>query len=292
MFNFDEKYNEYLNYFNENLDIAFKKLQTINDNKILEACIYSVKNCGKRIRPVLCLSTAEMLGINKEEVINLAIAIELIHSYSLVHDDLPCMDNDDFRRGKLSTHKKYGEAYGVLCGDALLNLAFEIALDKNDISLDYVKALKLIANYAGFSGMIFGQTLDIEAEKSTNISEENLYDIYLNKTAKLLTAPLLVASLINKKIYFETLKTIGNYLGYLFQIQDDILDETGEKEVIGKTAHKDKDQNKLTAVKLYGLEKSKEKVDFYFNSIINLLKEIPNSEFLSQLVYKIYARKS
>ena len=292
MFNFDEKYNEYLNYFNENLDIAFKKLQTINDNKILEACIYSVKNCGKRIRPVLCLSTAEMLGINKEEVINLAIAIELIHSYSLVHDDLPCMDNDDFRRGKLSTHKKYGEAYGVLCGDALLNLAFEIALDKNDISLDYVKALKLIANYAGFSGMIFGQTLDIEAEKSTNISEENLYDIYLNKTAKLLTAPLLVASLINKKIYFETLKTIGNYLGYLFQIQDDILDEIGEKEVIGKTAHKDKDQNKLTAVKLYGLEKSKEKVDFYFNSIINLLKEIPNSEFLSQFVYKIYARKS
>lgn len=292
MFNFDEKYNEYLNYFNENLDIVFKKLQTINDNKILEACIYSVKNGGKRIRPVLCLSTAEMLGINKEEVINLAIAIELIHSYSLVHDDLPCMDNDDFRRGKLSTHKKYGEAYGVLCGDALLNLAFEIALDKNDISLDYVKALKLITDYAGFSGMIFGQTLDIEAEKSTNISEENLYDIYLNKTAKLLTAPLLVASLINKKIYFETLKTIGNYLGYLFQIQDDILDEIGEKEVIGKTAHKDKDQNKLTAVKLYGLEKSKEKVDFYFNSIINLLKEIPNSEFLSQFVYKIYARKS
>lgn len=292
MFNFDEKYNEYLNYFNENLDIVFKKLQTINDNKILEACIYSVKNGGKRIRPVLCLSTAEMLGINKEEVINLAIAIELIHSYSLVHDDLPCMDNDDFRRGKLSTHKKYGEAYGVLCGDALLNLAFEIALDKNDISLDYVKALKLIADYAGFSGMIFGQTLDIEAEKSTNISEENLYDIYLNKTAKLLTAPLLVASLINKKIYFETLKTIGNYLGYLFQIQDDILDEIGEKDVIGKTAHKDKDQNKLTAVKLYGLEKSKEKVDFYFNSIINLLKEIPNSEFLCQFVYKIYARKS
>lgn len=292
MFNFDEKYNEYLNYFNENLDIVFKKLQTINDNKILEACIYSVKNGGKRIRPVLCLSTAEMFGINKEEVINLAIAIELIHSYSLVHDDLPCMDNDDFRRGKLSTHKKYGEAYGVLCGDALLNLAFEIALDKNDISLDYVKALKLIADYAGFSGMIFGQTLDIEAEKSTNISEENLYDIYLNKTAKLLTAPLLVASLINKKIYFETLKTIGNYLGYLFQIQDDILDEIGEKDVIGKTAHKDKDQNKLTAVKLYGLEKSKEKVDFYFNSIINLLKEIPNSEFLSQFVYKIYARKS
>lgn len=290
MTDFNSKYNFYLNYFNDSLASILENLKRKNDTKILETCKYSVLNGGKRIRPILCLSTGEILGVNKENLINLALAIEFIHSYSLVHDDLPCMDNDDYRRGKLSTHKMFGEYFGVLCGDALLNLAFETALSCNNINNNYINALKLLAEYSGHTGMIYGQTLDLDAENNKNNSEEFLLNIYLNKTAKLITAPLLTASILANNIYYNELQEFGKNLGYLFQMQDDILDETSSKSVLGKTIGKDKKQNKLTAIKVYGLNAAKERIEILYSNAINILKAIPNSQFLVDFTNRIYSR--
>ena len=163
--NFDVKFKFYINYFEDRLKNCFNNLSENAPKAIKSAMRYAVEDGGKRIRPVLSFATGELLGIEKEEMEEIALAIEMIHSYSLVHDDLPCMDNDDYRRGKLSTHKKFGEAYGVLAGDALLNFAFEIMLSKKAINIDYIKAVKFIAKCSGYSGMIGGQTLDMAAEK-------------------------------------------------------------------------------------------------------------------------------
>ena len=291
MTDFESKYNSYLSFFNDSLNEFYETIKSKSNNLITETVVYSLKNGGKRIRPILFLSACEMLGLNYDKYTNLAIAIELIHTYSLVHDDLPCMDNDDYRRGQLSTHKKFGEAFGVLSGDALLNLAFETALEFSNIDQNYVNAIKLLADYAGFSGMIYGQTLDILAENSLDRTSENLYAIYLNKTAKLITAPLLMASLLANSKNYEELKEIGYNLGYLFQIQDDILDETSDVITLGKTPNKDKDKNKLTAISIYGLDKSREMLAYHYEKICNNLSFVLNSDFIKQFVDKIYNRK-
>ena len=209
MTEFDVKYNAYLNNFNKYLDDFISTINKSSNSLIMETCIYSLKNGGKRVRPILFLATCDLLGVDYTKYYNLALSIELIHSYSLVHDDLPCMDNDDYRRGMLSTHKKFGEANGVLCGDAMLNLAIETALDTKNLDKNYQNALKLFFNFSGAYGMIYGQTLDLIAETDTERSKDKLYEIYLNKTAKLITAPLLMASLINGGTYFNELETIG-----------------------------------------------------------------------------------
>ena len=176
---YKNKYNEYLAIFNQQLDIVINKIKTNDPPEILlQAMEYSVAGGGKRVRPVLLYATADVLGVDLERVNEFAIAIEYIHSYSLVHDDLPSMDNDDYRRGKLSTHKKFGEAYGILTGDSLLNFAFEYCLSKKEFSPNDAKALSLLANYAGTFGMIAGQIYDLQNEKSDDVSEKTLYKIY------------------------------------------------------------------------------------------------------------------
>ncbi len=290
MTNFEQKYSSYLNFFDISLSNLFEKVEKNSKSIITDSVIYSLKNGGKRIRPILFLATCDILGVDYLCYENLALSIELIHTYSLVHDDLPCMDNDDYRRGQLSTHKKFGEAFGVLSGDALLNLAFETALDYRNIDQNYLNAIKLLSAYAGYSGMIFGQTLDILAETNLERSKDNLYAIYLNKTAKLLTAPLLMASLLTGKKYYNELEEIGINLGYLFQIQDDILDEISDIKTLGKTPKKDQAKNKLTAVSIFGLENAKKLANEHYLLIINALGKIPNSEFLRQFVDKIYNR--
>ena len=284
------KYNEYLEYFNDKLDKYFLSLSKSVKGSILESMQYAVKDGGKRIRPVLLLATAEILGLNREDVIDFALAIEFIHSYSLVHDDLPAMDNDDFRRGKPSTHKKFGEAIGILAGDGLLNLAFETVLSKNNFSLEDAKALKLLSEYAGSSGMIYGQVLDLENEKAVDYSEEKLLCIYNNKTSKLLTAPLLIASILSGGKYYDVLKEYGFNLGYMFQIADDILDVEGDLQTIGKTPHKD--ENKFSSIKVFGLDGAKHKVDQCYKNCIDLLRDVPSSEFLVELTNYIYNRKN
>lgn len=289
---YQDKYAEYLQYFEKSLNTLINGFDGEKPQVIKEAMAYAVSGGGKRIRPILCYATCEMLGGNFREVENFALAIELIHSYSLVHDDLPSMDNDDYRRGKLSTHKKFGEAFGVLCGDALLNLAYEVCLSKKNFDSSDLKSVSIIAEYAGYKGMISGQVNDILGEQRENKEEKFLYEIYADKTAKLLTAPLLVASIKNGNAYYGELKEIGERLGILFQITDDILDVESNREVLGKSTHKDEEENKYTAVKVFGLDGAKKKNKEIFSEIKRQLSKIPNADFLESFVEKIYYRKS
>ena len=289
--NFDKKYQEYLDYFNAQLDIALKSFSGVPE-VLNEAMCYAVQGGGKRVRPVLCIATADMLGIDWSCVKEFAVAIEFIHSYSLVHDDLPAMDNDDYRRGKLSTHKKFGEAYGILAGDALLNHAFEYCLNKSNFSLLDAKALKILAEYSGSSGMIAGQVLDLQNEKNGQGNEKTLYEIYINKTAKLLTAPILIASRLANDKYYEQLKSFGENLGVMFQITDDIMDEEGTVDSIGKTPNKDQAVDKLTSIKIFGKQGALDRKKYHFDKCISLLNGIENSDFLRDFTVKMYERKS
>ncbi len=289
MLSFSEKYDKYLSFFNKQLNLALKTIENIPKN-LYEPMNYAVIDGGKRVRPVLLFATAEMLGLKLDFVKEFAVAIECIHSYSLVHDDLPAMDNDDFRRGKLSTHKKFGEAYGILAGDALLNFAFEYVLSKEDFDELDAKALKLLAGYAGVSGMIAGQVLDIENEKNNEINQETLYKIYENKTAKLLTCPLLICSIKSNGKYYNELKELGLNIGYMFQISDDIMDAEGTSELIGKTVKKDQAQDKLTAIKVFGLDGAKAQREFHYKKCLDILSKIENADFLFDFTQKLYER--
>ena len=291
MMEFDILYKKYLDYFNSALEDAFSGLDLDSPSTLISGMKYAVTDGGKRVRPILCLATAEMLGVDLSEVKNYAVAIECIHSYSLVHDDLPSMDNDDYRRGKLSTHKKFGEANGILIGDALLNFAFELCLQPEFYNKNHADARRIIADFSGYRGMIKGQVLDLENEKNSNPTEEILYSIYKNKTGKLLTAPLLVSSAVSGGKYDELLEKFGYNLGALFQITDDIMDEEGSLDSIGKTPHKDKEADKLTAIKIFGLDGAKERAKHHYNECVACLNRIPNSEFLLAFTDKIYKRK-
>jgi len=291
-FNFEQKYNEYLEKFNEYLQDVLSSLEHNAPSLLTSAMKYAVEGGGKRVRPILCIATADLLGLTFDDVKEFALAIELIHSYSLVHDDLPAMDNDDYRRGKLSTHKKYGEAYGILAGDALLNYAFEVCLSKNDMTQNHINAIRIIADYAGYTGMIAGQVLDLQNEKNPNCNKDILYSIYENKTAKLLTVPLLASSLVAGGKHFDTLKEFGFNLGVLFQITDDVMDEEGTLDSIGKTPHKDKEVDKLTSVKLFGLKGAKLKAEEHYKTCKDLLSQINGSEFLMAFTDKMFKRKS
>ena len=291
MVNFDGKFNEYLNFFEKSLEDNLKSLDNNAPDVIKDAMIYAVNGGGKRVRPILCYSTAEMLGGTIDSVKEFALAIEFIHSYSLVHDDLPAMDNDDYRRGKLSTHKKFGEDIGILAGDALLNYAFETALTKKDFSSADVSALKILSEYAGYSGMIGGQVLDLLGEKNSSPKEEDMYAIFLNKTAKLLTAPLLIASILNDGKYYDELKEYGYHIGILFQITDDILDVFSTLEELGKTPHKDESENKITAVKVFGIDGAKDKAEYHYKSAKEIIGRIDCKGFLTEFTDRIYFRK-
>lgn len=288
---FKEAYDKYKLHFEKLLDKCLNKY-CAEDNVIFESIKYSILDAGKRIRPVLCYATNEMLGGANELVDHFALAIEMIHTYSLVHDDLPCMDNDDYRRGKLSTHKKFGENIGVLTGDALLNLAFETVLSKSQFTPDDALALSLLSKYSGAKGMIKGQVLDLINENNDNAGETELLEIYHNKTAKLISAPILLASILNGKKYFNQLSEFGYYLGVLFQLVDDVMDVESDFSLMGKSPNKDFEEGKLTSIKIYGLDKAKEMCNHYYDKCVSILKEIPKSDFLMELTrYSLNRRK-
>ena len=290
MFDFAEKYDEYLRYFDSCLKNRFDALNKDAPETIKQAMRYAVENGGKRVRPILCYSACEMLGKDKSAVKNLALAIEFIHSYSLVHDDLPAMDNDDFRRGRPSTHKMFGEAAGILAGDALLNFAFETMLSEENATKEYVAAMSVIAEYAGYCGMVGGQVLDLENENNPTATEKDLYAVYLNKTAKLISAPILAASIVNGGKYYVEMKEYGYNLGILFQITDDIMDACGTFEQIGKTPHKDDAENKLTAVGIFGLEGAADRAKKHYSIAKTIIEKIDGSGFLTAFTDKIYQR--
>ena len=228
---------------------------------IIEAMNYSLSAGGKRLRPILAIEACSIVGGNIEDVIPFAVAIEMIHTYSLIHDDLPALDNDDLRRGKKTNHIVFGEDMAILAGDALLNYAFEVMLS-NSIDKDnpnkYLKAINEIAKTSGIYGMIGGQVVDIQSENK-QISKERLDYIHNNKTAAIIIGCMRAGAIIGNATE-EQLENITKYaknIGLSFQIVDDILDVVGDESKLGKKVGSDIENNKSTYPSLLGLEKSK-----------------------------------
>lgn len=268
-------------------------------SEILDAYLYPLKAGGKRIRPLLCLLIAGAIGGKEaiEKARNAALAIEKIHTYSLVHDDLPCMDNDDFRRGQPTTHKKYGEAKALLIGDALLTQSFSLLAQISFSNKHYNYLAYLIEDLtegAGLFGMIQGQWLDISFTGNHDASWQQIETVHKNKTGKLIGASLSLGlicgistlnNLIKEDEFIElrkTIKSIGIAIGLSFQIMDDILDSTQSQLELGKTARKDIVQNKRTAMSILGADKSKEISDSYTNNAISMLLSLFQSSFLKK----------
>lgn len=266
---------------------------------VIEAMHYSVLAGGKRLRPMLMQETYRMCGGRDKVVEPFMAAIEMIHNYSLVHDDLPAMDDDEYRRGRKTTHVVYGEGMAVLCGDALLNYAFETALTAfSQEGADFKKiaeALSVLAEKAGIYGMIGGQTADILAENAENVSAEQLLFIHEHKTAALIEAAVMVGAILAgaEEKAVEQLDRCAYNIGVAFQIQDDILDVVGEEEKLGKAIGSDEKNHKQTYVTLMGLEAAREKVKQLSDEAISILREYPgDSLFLEALTdYLIYRDK-
>lgn len=258
-----------------------------------ESMRYSLQLGGKRIRPVLMYAVGDLLGVEREALTPFAIALEMIHTYSLIHDDLPSMDNDDFRRGKPSNHKVYGEANAILAGDGLLNTAYSVLFSQCTNGNNFITASKTICDFAGIEGMIAGQSADIAHEKDNNPTEDDLEFIYENKTAKLIMAAVMVPSILSGGKYYAEIRQFGKSLGYLFQLTDDILDACGSFESMGKTLGKDIAEDKLTAIKIYGLEECKLRADIIGDACHKLLDGINgDTEFLHDLTNFVKSRNN
>jgi geranylgeranyl diphosphate synthase type II len=255
---------------------------------------YSLLSGGKRIRPVLALACADVLGISDEDVLPFALALEMIHTYSLIHDDLPAMDNDDFRRGKPTSHKAFGEANAILAGDALLNESYGICLNESMKGEKYAVAAKFLNECAGIQGMIVGQSADIYySELGQEVSEEDLLYIYEHKTGKLILAPISIVSILAGGKYYVEMESFGKLLGRLFQMTDDILDVTGDFNALGKNVGKDEGKNKLTCIRVYGLEGAKVRADMCARDCHAVLEGIDgDTSFLHELVDYVLNRKN
>ncbi|MEO1376148.1 MAG: geranylgeranyl diphosphate synthase CrtE [Cyanobacteria bacterium J06635_10] len=238
-----------------------KSIEIVYPEKIYEAMRYSLLAGGKRLRPILCLATCEMTGGNIEMAMPTACALEMIHTMSLIHDDLPAMDNDDYRRGKLTNHKVYGENVAILAGDGLLTYAFEYVASntKNVPATQVLQVISHLGRAVGAAGLVGGQIVDLEMEGKTDVTLETLNFIHNHKTAALLEACVVCGGILTG-ISPEELQRLSRYsqnIGLAFQIVDDILDITATQEQLGKTAGKDQQAQKVTYPSLWGLEESK-----------------------------------
>ena len=264
-----------------------------SSNTIEKAMAYSALADSKMIRAGLVFASAETNKfIAKSSIITLASAVELMHTYSLIHDDLPCMDDDDLRRNQPSSHIKFGEANAVLAGDALQALAYEIIVDDIELSSDNkVKALKLLSEACGKNGMVHGQYLDIENENSENINQDKLDEIHNLKTGKLIECSVMLGQIRNNlnDDCFKKLKNFSSKIGLAFQVTDDILDATQTAEILGKTQNSDLKNNKLTYISFLGLDGANERAlkltesglqSLNTSNIINKEKLIELAEFL------------
>ncbi|KGN48443.1 geranylgeranyl pyrophosphate synthase 7, chloroplastic [Cucumis sativus] len=247
------------NLVNQALDEAVSLQDPL---KIHEAMRYSLLAGGKRVRPVLCLAACDLVGGSESAAIPAACSIEMIHTMSLIHDDLPCMDNDDLRRGKPTNHRMFGEDVAVLAGDALLSFAFEhMAATKAEVSPErVVRAIGELAKATGTGGLVAGQVVDIDSEGADDVGLELLEYIHVHKTAALLEAAAVMGAIVGggSEEEIEKLRIFARRIGLLFQVVDDILDVTKSTEELGKTAGKDVAAEKATYPKLMGIEKSKE----------------------------------
>lgn len=268
-----------------------------HQHQIMEAMNYSITAGGKRLRPMLMKETYQLFGGNSQVIEPFMAAMEMIHTYSLVHDDLPAMDNDEYRRGKKTTHVVYGEAMGILAGDALLNYAFETAVKAFEIapeqSLTIGKALGILAEKAGIYGMIGGQVVDV-LSTGKPLSREELDFIYELKTGALIKASMMIGAVLAgaSESDISKIEQIAADVGLAFQIQDDILDVTSTTEELGKPVKSDEKNEKTTYVTLRGLEQSEEDVARISEEAIRLLDEIEEkNSFLELLIRELIHRK-
>ena len=270
-------------------------------SKVLEAMEYAVSAGGKRLRPLLMAETAALFGEAGESLSCFMAAIEFIHTYSLIHDDLPALDNDDYRRGRKTTHVVYGEDIAVIAGDGLLNYAFETALrafGKAVTLEDYQRtecAMNILSRKAGVYGMIGGQCADLLAEKpEADVKEETLLFIHKNKTAALIQAAMTIGAVLagaDEREVSGLEKCAGN-IGVAFQIQDDILDVTSSTEVLGKPVGSDEKNHKLTYVAMHGMEESGRQVEELSREAIGILQSFGRrNEFLETLVERLISRE-
>ena len=272
---FRRKYDEYVNIVNNALDRCIPA-DGRPGSEIYNAMKYSLAAGGKRLRPVLALAACDMLGGSRNDVLPFACAIEMIHTYSLIHDDLPAMDNDDYRRGMLSNHKVFGEAMAILAGDALLNRAYEVMIShimRNERDfMAYVRAMDVIAASAGVEGMIRGQTLDICSE-GCELSKDTLEYMHRCKTGALIRAAVLSGACIGRasEQEYKALEKYAENIGLAFQIKDDIMDVEGSLDRMGKMAGKDAASGKNTYVSAYGIEKAAQLLDRSVSAAVEAL---------------------
>ena len=264
---------------------------------IMEAMGYSLLAGGKRLRPMLMKETYTLFGGHSKAIEPFMAAIEMIHTYSLVHDDLPAMDNDEYRRGRKTTHVVYGEDMAILAGDALLNYAFETAvkafvLEPED-SLTIGSAIRVLGEKAGIYGMLGGQVIDVK-ETGHAVSKDVLDTIYELKTGALIEASMMIGAILGgaSQEDVKTVERIASLVGLAFQVQDDILDETSTQEELGKPIHSDEKNEKTTYVTLLGIEEAKKVVEEKSEEAIHLLRTLPNENpYLEELLMELIHRK-
>ncbi|MBQ3054413.1 MAG: polyprenyl synthetase family protein [Clostridia bacterium] len=293
MIDYKKEYQERKNQI-ENMLEHYLEVKTNYQQKVYKAMRYSLLNGGKRLRGVLALTGGLMAGGSIEKVLPFACAMEMIHAYSLIHDDLPAMDNDDMRRGQPTCHKKFDEATAILAGDALLNSAFELMLYKSLSSpKDTIEAMKIISSASGADGMIGGQMVDLESENK-EITYEKLLYLHKLKTGALITGSLLggYTAMGGDKEKIPALNAYAEKIGLAFQVIDDILDVEGDEKLLGKPVLSDEKNKKNTFITFMGLEGSKDFAEKLSKDASDLVKDMGNEgEFLSQLAFEMCNRK-
>ncbi len=296
--NFEQQLKLYIEKVNCELKENFAQRDCLQRN-VYDAMSYSIMAGGKRLRPVISLAVCDMLGGETEDALKFGTAIEQIHTYSLIHDDLPCMDDDDLRRGMPTCHKKFGEANALLAGDGLLTNAFEYLSDMNRYKSTepstVLKAIYEIANAAGCDGMIGGQVVDLECEGKSDVSQETLDYLHARKTGALIRVSATVGALAaNASVEdVRTVESFAQKLGLAFQIQDDILDCIGDESLLGKPIGSDAENEKTTYVTLLGLEGAKEKSNAVTEEAIALLEKYgEKAEFVKKLALYLLDRNS
>lgn len=264
---------------------------------LMDAMRYSVLAPGKRLRPIMMMESMKLFSEITEDLYSFMAAIEFIHSYSLVHDDMPCIDNDEYRRGRKTTHAVYGETTALLTGDGLLNFAYETAADSFTKSAHpdrCAKALKVLAKKAGIFGMVGGQAVDVYCEKTKNpLTKDKLLYIHENKTAALIEASLMIGAILGgaNESEIKLMEEAGSAIGIAFQIRDDILDVEGTFEELGKPIGSDEENNKDTYVTLFGLDEAKRDVAEYSDKAIKILDSFEKKNpFLKELVESLVLR--
>lgn len=261
-----------------------------------QAMNYSMLAGGKRLRPLLMEETYRLFGGEEKVIEPFMVGMEMIHTHSLIHDDLPAIDNDDYRRGRLTTHKVYGEAMGVLSGAALLNYAYEVMLQAFALTEEkerVIKALTLMANKTGIYGMLGGQSVDVENDGKP-LTKEMLDYIYRNKTSALIEAAMMTGAILagaeEKEV--EIIGEAAGKIGLAFQIQDDILDVTSTEEELGKPVHSDEKNNKVTYVSLFGIQEASEQVKRLSEEAVSFIRGLyQKNEFLCTLIQELVSRR-